>query len=283
MNIKFKNAGADFYIPSGNLCDLEKIDHLAICAHQDDAEIMAFQGIKACLPPSNKKFMAVVVTDGAGSARSGEYAGVTNDEMIAIRRAEQRKAADIGRYGACLQLNYKSSVIKTKNADFESDILTLFTKISPKIVYIHNIFDKHATHVAVFLNTINALKTLPKDKRPEKIYACEVWRGLDWLPDDKKVYFDVTHKNDELITELLGAFKSQVVGGKRYDLATIGRWLANATYSRSHEVDDAKRVALGMDLTNLIYLNGDILEYANGILSDFSKGILDNLGGNIWQ
>jgi len=42
-----------------------------------------------------------------------------------------------------------------------------------------------------------------------------------------------------LVTEnlqfaLLGVFESQIAGGKRYDLALMGRRRANATYFESH-------------------------------------------------
>ena len=51
---------------------------------------------------------------------------------------------------------------------------------------------------------------------------------------------------------LLGVFDSQVSGGKRYDLATMGRRLANATYFASHDIDNATGLAYAMDLTPLV-------------------------------
>ena len=63
-----------------------------------------------------------------------------------------------------------------------------------------------------------------------------MWRDLDWLMDADKVVFDVSaHEN--LQAALLGVFDSQICGGKRYDLATMGRRRANATYFASHGVD----------------------------------------------
>ena len=51
---------------------------------------------------------------------------------------------------------------------------------------------------------------------------------------------------------LLGVFDSQVCGGKRYDLATMGRRRANATYLASHGVDESTSLIFGMDLTPLM-------------------------------
>ena len=50
----------------------------------------------------------------------------------------------------------------------------------------------------------------------------------------------------------LEVFDSQICGGKRYDLATEGRRVANATYAASHGVDTATAFSYAMDLTPLI-------------------------------
>ena len=74
------------------------------------------------------------------------------------------------------------------------------------------------------------------------------WIG--WSTADK-VAFDLTaHEN--LQAALLGVFDSQIAGGKRYDLATMGRRRANATYFESHGIDATQGLSFGMDLTPLI-------------------------------
>ncbi len=47
-------------------------------------------------------------------------------------------------------------------------------------------------------------------------------------------------------------FDSQICGGKRYDLASMGRRRANATYFESHGVDTTLGLSFGIDLTPLI-------------------------------
>jgi hypothetical protein len=55
---------------------------------------------------------------------------------------------------------------------------------------------------------------------------------------------------------LLGVFDSQIAGGKRYDLATMGRRRANATYFETHGVDLTTGLSFAMDMTPLV-LNDD--------------------------
>ncbi|MDO9303367.1 MAG: PIG-L family deacetylase, partial [Anaerolineales bacterium] len=81
--------------------------------------------------------------------------------------------------------------------------------------------------------------------------GCEVWRALDWMSDSDKVQMNVSdHEN--LQFALLGVFDSQIAGGKRYDLASMGRRRANATYFESHGVDATTGLSYGMDMTALM-------------------------------
>src|SRR5689334_5577332 len=97
---------SDVFIPdrSPESEALARTTHLAIGAHPDDLEIMALEGILACFGHADNWFCGVVVTDGAGSARTGSYARFSDEEMKAIRREEQRKAAIVGEYGAQIML-----------------------------------------------------------------------------------------------------------------------------------------------------------------------------------
>jgi len=109
--------------------------------------------------------------------------------------------------------------------------------------------------------------------RPQHLYGCEVWRNLDWLNDKDKVVFDVSaHEN--LATSLVGIFDSQICGGKRYDLATMGRRRANASYLDSHATDVATSVIFGIDLTPLIKDPSlDLKEYIGGFINRFAEEV----------
>ena len=274
--MKLINKNADFFSPAG--LPLYDTTHLCIAAHQDDVEIMAAAPILECFGKRDKWFSAVVLSDGAGSPRSGVYASCTDEDMKAVRLSEQRCAAQIGGYLAMLQLGYTSAGIKQReNTALESEIRDIILKTNPEIVYVHNLMDKHPTHVASAVRAILALRGIPKDKRPGKLVACEVWRGLDWLSDRHKLVMD-TSSRPNLTAALIGVFDSQVAGGKRYDLATEGRRLANATYFESHGVDAVDSMNFGLDLTALIEDDSlSVKDFAMRFIEDFKQDALEAL------
>ncbi|HVZ48074.1 MAG TPA: PIG-L family deacetylase, partial [Gemmatimonadaceae bacterium] len=183
---------------------------------------------------------------------SGRFARYTDEEMKAVRRAEQRRAAQLGKYSAVIQLAHPSTVVKSaKSAAVREDLAAILAACPAKVVYLHNPADKHDTHVAVLLRCLAALRALPPSRRPRQVLGCEVWRNLDWLVDTDKVLLDDSAR-PALAAKLIGAFASQVAGGKRYDLAIAGRRLANATFHTSHATDAARALTWAMDLTPLV-------------------------------
>lgn len=244
---------------------------LVIAAHQDDIEIMCPQGIIRGYKSDAFGLVAVVTADGAGSPRAGKFANVTDKEMKEIRKEEQKKAAELGDYAMLFQLGYNSAQIKdVENKNPVDDYEIILKEYLPSVVYTHNLADKHPTHVAVALKCIEAIRRLPMDDRPIKLYGCEVWRGLDWFTDEEKVVFDLTGY-DELLAKLIDVYESQIAGGKEYTKAALGRRAANATYAASHGVDQYQSVAYAMDLTELI--KNDTLDPKEFIVSKIKKFI----------
>ena len=252
--MRLSNPNADIYIPDGAdlATALERTTHLCVGAHQDDSEIMAYEGIARCFGRDDLWFTNVTVTDGSGSPRSGVYADYSDERMCEVRRLEQRKAALIGGYSVQFQLDYPSSAVKDHTvAGVKQDLQLILAAARPDVVYLHNPADKHETHVGVFLRSLQALRALSDEARPSKVYGCEVWRGLDWLPDSKKQVLRASDRPN-LSAALVGVFDSQVSGGKRYDLAAAGRRLANATFLDAHGVDETDAVTYAIDLTPLV-------------------------------
>lgn len=253
--MKFSHPNADIFVPDDSLPPQEALartTHLCIAAHQDDIEIMAYHGIAECFGRNDKWFSGVVVTNGSGSSRTGVYADFTDEQMQAVRRREQRKAAYVGDYSIQLQLAHPSSAVKDQaNASVQADLAALFAVATPEVVYLHQPADKHDTHIAVFAHALKALRALPAARRPKRVLGCEVWRDLDWLCDADKVLLDVS-AYPNVAASLVGVFDSQITGGKRYDLATAGRRLANATYHTSHATDKHQGISWAMDLTPLV-------------------------------
>ena len=252
MNFHLKTA--EIYIPDNEPEEnaLERTTHLCFVAHQDDIEIMAAQPIIECFQQKDKWFTGVVVTDGRGSPRNGLYEKYSDDEMRLVRFKEQRKAAVVGEFAAQVMLDFQSKIVKdASRTEPVDDILAILRATKPKVVYTHNLADKHDTHVAVALRVVEALRKLDPAERPERAVGCEVWRALDWMVDSDKVTMNLSdHEN--LQYALLGVFDSQIAGGKRYDLASMGRRRANATYFESHGVDATTGLSYGMDMTPLM-------------------------------
>jgi len=250
----FSRTEADIFVPDGGeaAAALARTTHLCVAAHQDDIEIMAHEGIARCYDAPEKAFTGVVVTNGAGSPRTGVYSQFTDAEMQTVRREEQRRAATLGRYALQLQLAHPSADVKTRgHADVVGDLAAIFGACRPEVVYLHQPADKHDTHVAVLGRCVEALRSLPPAQRPGRVLGCEVWRDLDWLVDEDKVALDASGR-PQLARQLLEVFDSQISGGKRYDLAAIGRRAANATFHTSHATDRCDAITWAMDLTPLM-------------------------------
>ena len=278
--MKFQNPSADVFIPDGKpTADaLARVTHLGIGAHQDDLEFMAFHGILTCFGQEDKWFGGVTCTSGAGSSRTGRYAALNNTEMATIRRQEQNKAAVLGRFGTMIQLDYDSDAVKRPSSlDLKNDLKAILSATQPEVVYTHNPADKHDTHIGIVVAALQAMRELPREQRPKQVIGCEVWRDLDWLLDCEKVVMDVSG-HDDLAAELNGVFASQIGGGKRYDLATLGRRAANATFFNSHATDHSTQVIFGIDLTPIVADESkDILDFVCGHIERFHADVRQKL------
>ena len=132
------------------------------------------------------------------------------------------------------------------------------------------------TDTATALRAAEAVRSLPPEKRPAKVYALEVWRGLDWLCDEDKVCFD-TSEHPNLAAALLGVYDSQIAGGKRYDSAAIGRRLANATFYASHNTDRFESCSYGIDITD--FVNGE--ETPEAFISAYIRKFENEVGSRL--
>jgi LmbE family N-acetylglucosaminyl deacetylase len=280
--MQFHNSDADFFVPDGTAQEaaLKRTTHLCVSAHQDDIEIMAYHGIAECFGLPDRWFSGVVVTNGAGSPRSGIYAACTDEEMQRIRLLEQRKAAMVGDYACQIQLGYTSAQAKDRNqGGILEDLTRVLRTARPEYVYLHNLADKHDTHVAVALHGIRALRAIRGEHMPRRVYGCEVWRDLDWLGDEDKQALPVSARSN-IAAALVGVYDSQVSGGKRYDLATAGRRLAHATYHASHGTDEESALSFAMDLTPLVEdPNLPVADYVLGFVDKFRADVEKRLRG----
>jgi LmbE family N-acetylglucosaminyl deacetylase len=249
--------GLDVLVPDGIPfpAALARTTDLGIGAHPDDLELLMVVPIAVGYDRADRWFTGVTVTDGAGSARGGRFAALSDDEVAAVRRAEQRRAAAVGRYGAAVQLGYPSAAVcppGPARAELVEDLVTLLRATRPVNVYTHNLADAHVTHVAVAAAVVTAVRALAPDERPTRLVGVEGWRDLDWLARDEQMRLDASAVG-VLGDELAACFPSQIEGGKRYDRAVRGRRWANATLAEARAVDEVDEVSVAMDLTPLMH------------------------------
>lgn len=282
MNSKEQRIDPTLYIPNGEDADLSisKTTHLGIVAHHDDLEFMALSGILECYGKNNQWFGGIICTDGRGSVKAGAFANFTDEELMQVRIEEQNEAARLGAYSFVQHLGFPSSWIKDKEKRkfAVKELESILQKVRPEILYLHNPFDKHPTHLAVLACCLDALKNLPPEMLPQKIIGCEGWRGLDWLPEDLQLALPVNDP-DGLGRKLNSVYRSQIESGKAYDKAVDGRRFANATFSNPHAHDQCDQIELGIDLKPLVVAGGPSLEeFAKEILGKFTQRVLSDLG-----
>ena len=278
--MKLSRPGASLFVPDGRPLEeaLARTTHLGIVAHPDDLEIVAWPAIRECFGRTDRWFSGVVVSDGAGAPRAGRYGAFSDAQMREVRQGEQKAAARVGEYSAVALLDHTSAAVKSPaRTAVVRDLEGLLKATRPETVYTHDLADRHDTHVAAALATIEACRALPAEDRPARVLGGEVWRDLDWLVDADKVAEDAQGR-EELAAALIAAFASQIAGGKRHDLAVIGRRRAHATFQSSHAVDTTTALCLAMDLTPLVRDPGlDPAAYAQGFISRFAGEVRDRM------
>ena len=257
---------------------IRRTTHLGIGAHQDDLEFMAFHGILACYDRTDRWFGGVTITDGRGSSRAGRFKEWSDDQIAAERIREQEAAAVIGQYSFIAQLGFGSAAVRDVGQTAVRDDLRRILEASrPEVVYLHNLADKHDTHVGCTLRCIEAMRQMPKTERPKMIYGCEVWRDLDWVVDSEKTPMPISAR-PELARALNEVFATQIAGGKRYDLAVLGRRTANATFSNAHSTDQESAMQWAMDLTPLAQDDSlDPIAYTVGFIDRLKADVTSRL------
>ncbi len=257
---------------------LSRTTHLAVAAHPDDIEIIGFHGIIECYQVSDRWFTGIVVTNGSGSPRNESFRECSDADMAAIRVEEQIQAAQLGDYSAVLQLGLYSDAVKDRiNPQLVEYLSHQLQLAQAHTVYLHNPADRHDTHVGVCIHALEALRSLPKALQPTHVYGIEVWRALDWLPEQYRVRLDLSG-HAELFNSLIGVFQSQISAGKRLDLALPGRLSANATFDRFHAVDQFSALTLALDLSELVQNeNIGYSEFMESVLCDFTTEVVGKL------
>lgn len=190
-----------------------KVKYLCICAYPYDCEIMCIDGIQRGYRAKKYTFACVSSSNVSQDGKTG-------------LRLMQKKAAEIGRYNSLYLLKYKLNEIRDpEDENLVCDYVSIIKELKPRIIYTYSLFDNDPIRVSVAVKVINALRTMKRSEHPKIIYGCEVASNLDWIKQEKLVYFN-NSKNVRLQRRLLSVYKS-----KNYDFnladSTIGKRLSN--------------------------------------------------------
>jgi LmbE family N-acetylglucosaminyl deacetylase len=236
---------------------------------------MAIDGIQRGYRASKYTFACVVTTDGADSERSGRYARATDRKMTSVVVAEQKRAANIGRYHAVYFMNYSTEEVRDQeNEDIVNEYVEIIKELKPRIIYTHSLLDRHPSHVAVAVKVINALRSMKKGDQPKVLYGCESERDLDWVNPEKVVTFNIS-KNLRLQRQLISAHKSSNMS-RDFVNAAIGRRLVNAVFNRDEKKKSAKLTAKAINMTTLLRRKDfPIKRYAMSFVDDLYTDIND--------
>lgn len=241
--------GVDVFVPDGDLdAALARGWTVGIAAHADDLELaMAPSEIEG---GAATRFVGVTCTDGAGSPRAPGPETLSRDEYVAVRRAEQRHAAQVASYAAQIQLGHPSGEVvgPAGRESLVEQLVDILRAVRPQRVLTHTPTDRHTTHIAVALATIEACRRLGIDERPALLLGVDVWGALDWVED--RVVLPVSDPTD-LATRLVDCHVSQVSYAP-YGVAARGRRRANAVFADPHDVAEHEQVVLAVDMTVLL-------------------------------
>lgn len=250
-----------------------KVRVIGVAAHKDDLELFAAHGILRSYGQGG--FAGVVLTDGGACPRGRGYEGVSDEDMAQLRTAEQKRAAETGRYEILYLMEKTSDEVKRNLRDTAEELAALFRRHpATDALYLHSPFDRHATHVAAFKCAVAALNMLKDEEKPRKVYACEVWRSLDWLAEEDRTALDVSG-GERLTAEQLSAYASQNAA-KRYDIAALARRAANATFAHGHSADTSSSVIFAADATECAY-GKSAEEFVKEKIANFSREVTNML------
>jgi LmbE family N-acetylglucosaminyl deacetylase/8-oxo-dGTP pyrophosphatase MutT (NUDIX family) len=235
---------------------LGEITDLVIVAHPDDAEIMAADKIHECAQDPDRKLGVIVLTDGQGAPRKGEYADFSNAELAHERAQEQVSAAIEGNYHAVVMLGHPDlENIPVDMGRASDEICELLKNCSNlRSVVTHNPFDKHPGHMATVSSVVEALRALPESllENIEQIRGGEVWGELSWVGEQWLQKSPLAEGVMAKQLNLLRHHVSQTEGSMDYLAAIEGREKTRKFFEGFDGVsvpsDQYAGLLLGMDL-----------------------------------
>ena len=186
--------------------------------------------------------------------RAAVIAAHTDAEMVEVRRDEQRRAAELGGFGAVVQLGHPSGDVKSADGVTSlADELASILEVSPSAEPLHAQSGRQARHPSSGDGGDRARGTPTADDACDRRGSSASRGGATstgWAT--ARSCGSTPRRTSALAQQFAAVYESQIDGAKRYDVAIQGRRRANATMHGIRSTDDAEEVIVAIDLTPLL-------------------------------
>ena len=217
---------------------------VAIAPHPDDDAI----GVGGSLlqhRAAGENVLVIYVTDGAGTPTGG---GRTREEIVRTRQQEAMRGLAEMKGQAGIFLNYASSAVKGENTpDVVHDLGALLDLLRPRVIYVTAPYERHSTHIACTLRTVEAIRAVENFTPELKGYA--VWGYL--YGDENLEYVDIS-ENIDAKRRAIRCHETEVAG-HAYDDGILGFHRYVAVFQESHGTQDMAYAELFLDMSRLVH------------------------------
>ncbi len=217
---------------------------LAISPHPDD-DALGAGGTMALAAGEGRGVFSVYVTDGSGSPR--KEPAISNEEMAACRETEAlRSLRALGAAGGFFLRRDSRQTTGTEGRIITDEIKEIVGFLKPVEIYLPAPYERHKTHQACLLLTIDALRGAVK--WPVKVLGYGLW-GCFW-GEKRRVARDISAVIRKKVEAVL-AHASQI-DYKDYHQGILGKNNCEAVFQSSHEVQKASFIETFCDLSELL-------------------------------
>lgn len=216
---------------------------VVIAPHPDDDAIGVGGSLRRHRSVGENVF-AIYVTDGAGTPTGG---GRTREEIVQTRQDEAMRGLGEIDAQAGIFLNYQSKEVKSDRVpDVVQDLAAVFDLLRPRVIYVTAPYERHSTHIACTLRTVEAIRAVNNFAPELKGYA--VWGYL--YGDENLEYVDIS-AHVEAKRRAIRCHESEVAG-HAYDEGIIGLHRYVAVFQETHGLQEMAYAELLLDMSRLV-------------------------------
>jgi N-acetylglucosamine malate deacetylase 1 len=201
---------------------------LVVSPHPDD-DVIGMGGTIAWKIDEGWKVHIIYVTNGKGSVRAGQFAGLNDADFITLREKEAQAALQrlcpAPKKLSFQFLRLESRDIGNNSSLFKTELKQIFSRENYKEIYTPATNDRHATHV----NCTKALLEVRKELNIScQVFGYEIWSPISF--DENQVLVVDISSYEERKRSAIQAHQSQCAI-LPYDEGIIGKNKYNAVYA----------------------------------------------------